>query len=501
MKDILITVPYRNRPEHLEKFLKIVPDFFKSRNITFDIVICELNETGDWNAGLCNNSIIHYLNNITNEYKYIYIHHVDIYPIDGEVIFPQENECIFNLGDYGSCILSLENFLKCGGCGNSFWGWGSEDNDLYKKLQKNGIRITNNEHISPKKIIFDVDFQNHPRPFVAKNYASNMKLLYTDNMDGGDINNFNEYATVEVVERISENIFKQLIKPLTKSPREAINKKAVLTYIEGHTSFDYITTLLKSSILYSANEYDIIVFAGNLSSDSSIVSQTIAHGGTVINHNKIININGMAGVERFYAYRDFLETNTQYEEILHVDAADVVFLDNPFKYVQPNKINFIQEDILHMYEPWNSNMLKLINYSTDVINKLSESPVICSGVIYAPVELFIKLATGIINEYESKFNISYYGVDQPILNKLIYNDDLLKESELVFKTTHDDFCINLHTPINNNQHYYGSSVDLPIDFKQIRHYSIIHQYNRSQELNTMITDYHKHNFFPLRYHK
>ena len=30
----------------------------------------------------------------------------------------------------------MDSFLNVGGYSNSFWGWGGEDNDLYKKLSK-----------------------------------------------------------------------------------------------------------------------------------------------------------------------------------------------------------------------------------------------------------------------------------------------------------------------------------------------------------------------------
>ena len=61
MKDLLIVVPYRNREEHLKEFLENAPKYFDKQNIEYDILICELDQTGDWNAGLCVNSTINFI--------------------------------------------------------------------------------------------------------------------------------------------------------------------------------------------------------------------------------------------------------------------------------------------------------------------------------------------------------------------------------------------------------------------------------------------------------
>ena len=90
MKDLLIVVPYRNREEHLKEFLENAPKYFDKQNIKYDILICELDQIGDWNAGLCVNSIIDFIKD--KNYKWLFIHHVDIYPLEGDFNFPNENE-------------------------------------------------------------------------------------------------------------------------------------------------------------------------------------------------------------------------------------------------------------------------------------------------------------------------------------------------------------------------------------------------------------------------
>jgi hypothetical protein len=496
MKDLLITVPYRNREEHLEKFLNTVPQFFTSRNITFDIVICELSQGGDWNAGLCNNSIIHFLNNVDSEYKYIYIHHVDIYPVSGQLPFPEENECIYNLGDYGSCILPMKQFLECKGFGNCFWGWGSEDNNFYNKLSKRGVKITDFSKHQTGELVFDTGYQNHIRAFQGKNYAHNVKNLYKESEDDS-INGFYKYASVNYVEKITDNVYKQLVTPSNISPRQHVNDKVVIMYVEHQTKFEYIATAVKSGIMHAGYNYDIVVFVANESPESNISHEVIAHGAISIPYQKTIDSKYMAGIERFYAYKKFISENTQYKEILHVDAADVLFLHNPFDVVDKNKINFTQEDIFHKNQKWNLQGLGLLKYPTDIINSLLDMPVICSGVIYAPAELFSKLMDCVISEFETKNGAYYHGIDQPIINKLIYADKIFNEDELSFKTTYDNFCINLHVPLKDTEHYYGKPVSDGLALRQLKNYSIIHQYNRSVDMERHIQNFHLQYFQPI----
>lgn len=497
MKDLLITVPYRDRKIHLEKFLKVVPEFFKNSNITFDIVICELEEGGDWNAGLCNNSIIHYLNNTIEKYKYIYIHHVDVYPLEGSLPIPGENECIYNLGDYGSCILSLENFLKCGGYGNSFWGWGSEDNHLYTKLLINGIKNINLENLSTKSIVFDKNFQNHARIFNGKNYAHNIKLLYSPLDAGGNIYNFDEYASVISLSKIQENVYHQMITPKHISPDKKINTKAIITYVENQNSFFYVTTFVKSAMLWASNQYDVIVIIGDEPSDSNISKEVIAFGGIPIQFKKNIPISkNIPSLQRFYAYKEFLETNTQYTEILHADAGDVLFLRNPFEHIDREKINFVAEDILVKNQSWNLNTVNHQCGWDDGVKKiLHESVVLCGGVIYAPANMLLKLINAILVEFETKTTF-FFGMDQPIINKIIYVDKLFEADEMVFKTTYDTLAINLHAPLNDSK-YEGKPISNPPDLQSLKQYAIIHQYNRSHQLSDRIQNFFRNFYYPI----
>lgn len=494
MKDLVIIVPYRNREEHLKKFIEIVPNFYEQKNITFDILICELDQQGDWNAGLCNNSVFSFLQNTKNEYKYIYIHHVDVYPISGNFIFPAENQCIFNIGDYGSCILSLNDFIKCNGYSNDYWGWGSEDNDFYNRLQLNNICLIDFSTIKDDKIVFDEKFQSHPRNFVGKNYANNIKLLYSKKYEFG-LNNFYDCALVNNLTNIKKNVYKHLVVPKITSPKDSINKKALITYVENHIDFQYIQVMIKSGLLYAGYEYDIIVFLEESLRDTHIDLEIKSFGGNTVYHTKKYNSSHLSSIERWYAYKNYFDTNNFYDQILHVDASDVLFLKNPFIDVINDKINFVQEDILCKDEKWNIQALNMMHYDEKIVEFIENTVVTNGGIIFAPKHLLLKLVNSIINEFEQK-NIVFYGIDQPIINKLIYYDKIFNDEEIHFKNTKDFYCINLHAPLSN-KNYFGYSVNICTNLDDICKFSIIHQYNRDSDLNFKITEHFKKYFVPI----
>jgi hypothetical protein len=222
MKQILIVVPFRNREEHLKDFLNHTPKYFRNQNISFDVLITELDNIGDWNRGICCNSLINF--NIGEKYEYLYIHDVDIFPLKGEWIFPKENEVLYNLGDYGSCIMKYEYFFDVGGFSNNFWGWGYEDDCLYRRFINDNYKMIDHNY----RILFETRNQNHDR-FVneinTKNALSiiDNEFIYNNNKEIDGVYNTNKYGKTHSLIKIDDNVYKHNIYPLIKSPREINN--------------------------------------------------------------------------------------------------------------------------------------------------------------------------------------------------------------------------------------------------------------------------------------
>lgn len=321
MKDLLIVVPYRNREEHLACFLEKTPSFFDKTNLTYDILICELDEIGDWNAGLCVNSLIDFINQ-DRQYEWLYIHHVDIWPSDGEWAFPKEKEVYFNMGDYGSCLMKLSTFFEVDGYSNSFWGWGGEDNELYQKLKEKGYQVS--DYATKEHIKYNTKFQDHPRKFNGKNYANAIKQsMIVPKQKRTNIKDFSSHAFTKNLKELSNNVFKQIVCPKQKSPNETINKYLILTYVDDTSNFDNFVSYVKSAQLHAAYEFDMAAIVKTNEKDSWCINQLETFGiQCVFPHDE--------SKSRYEAFKAFIQNNNNYEFILTVPIEDLYFQSNPF---------------------------------------------------------------------------------------------------------------------------------------------------------------------------
>lgn len=487
-KDMLIVVPYRNRERDLEKFLEKTPEYFNKQNLTYDILICELEQDCSWNAGMPCNSLIDFIKD--KEYEWLYIHHVDITPIEGEWKFPNANEVYHNLGDYGSCLMKMEVFLKVGGYSNSFWGWGAEDTELYDKLIRKKFNVIKlNESYSVK---YDTGYQNHARNFDGINYANNLKTAYViPENEKNNIYDFYKNAYIKNFTKISDNIYKQIIVPKILCPKKHKNENLLISYLKNETDTKKIMPYIKSTMIYSGYSYDVVICVADKEPDKYLINQIEAFGAKVYYHEtKHDNIS----IDRYHAYKNFLNDNKHYKKVLHTDCLDVVFQSDPFIHINDNLI-ISSEEILIKNETWNTNIFKGI-YAQNIYDEIKENSVLCGGAIGGTLDAFINLCDSIIEESKKLKLNGNYGFDQPILQKLIYYDGL----KIDIKTLKDNFCCNLHvykhyielfqnkiTIINNRIFKNQNNVK----------FSIVHQYNRLNEPYNKIYQHFNSTYYPL----
>ena len=153
----VIIIPYRNRKEHLDLFIKDVIPLFEKYLKPFKVIIIEQEEGKLFNRGML-------LNIGFNEYKdksrFYFTHDVDIYPNNKcikELYTKQEKNNV--VGIYTSQCNTLggiikftsQNFQKSNGFPNNFWGWGVEDKALqnrveYMKIQVNKTILKNDKN-------------------------------------------------------------------------------------------------------------------------------------------------------------------------------------------------------------------------------------------------------------------------------------------------------------------------------------------------------------------
>lgn len=456
-KDLLIVVPYRNREEHLKLFLENAPKYFNSIDLSYDILICELDQIGDWNAGLSVNSLIDFIGKDNNSYEWLYIHHVDIWPVEGEWIFPEKNEVYFNLGDYGSCLMKMDAFFKVDGYCNSFWGWGGEDNELYEKLKQDGFNVINFDE--KKHIKYNTDLQGHSRKFNGKNYANAIKQsMIIPRCQRSNIKHFNDHAYTKNLEQINNNIYKQIIVPKQKSPSDTINKKLIITYLKNISSFDKISTYIKTGQLHSSYEFDMAVMLADNKPDGHLTYELEQFGIKHVPWNpQVDNIH----LDKYYAYEKFLKEDNNYEFILHVDIVGSIFQDNPFEKINLNKINLFKEN-----------------------NKA------IIGAFAADKDNFLKFCSLVIEE-SKKFNLNEEKVDEKIINSIIENKKISNEL-IEYKTTEDSFYVNLKlskdTMIHNDRKILNNKNEK---------YSIVDECEYEKKFKETADNHFKRFFFPL----
>jgi hypothetical protein len=146
----VILIPYRNRKEHLDLFIKDVIPLFELYLKPFKLVVIEQEEGKLFNRGML-------LNIGFNEYKdkskYFFTHDVDIYPNEKcikELYTKQEDNNI--VGIYTSHCHTLggiikfttHHFQKINGFPNNFWGWGVEDKALQNRVEYMTIQVNKN---------------------------------------------------------------------------------------------------------------------------------------------------------------------------------------------------------------------------------------------------------------------------------------------------------------------------------------------------------------------
>lgn len=146
MERLAIIVPYRDRKEHLKKFVPYMEKYLSDDEIEYSIFIIEQADDKPFNrAKLLNIGF----KETEKDFDYFAFHDVDMLPMDSDYSYPEGPTHLaaeveqFNWGlayeGYfgGVTLFDKENFLKINGYSNEYWGWGAEDDDvLYRCFLK-----------------------------------------------------------------------------------------------------------------------------------------------------------------------------------------------------------------------------------------------------------------------------------------------------------------------------------------------------------------------------
>jgi len=153
---LAIIVPYRNRPEQLEKFKTYLEQYLDNRGYEYFIIVVEQTDNKSFNRGKLLN--IGFKEAVRRRCDYVVFHDVDMLPLD--IDYSYEDFPIHLASDNlpfedyfgGITLFPVHVFEKINGFSNNYWGWGFEDDDLRYRCLKNGIKlnsITSHRNITP----------------------------------------------------------------------------------------------------------------------------------------------------------------------------------------------------------------------------------------------------------------------------------------------------------------------------------------------------------------
>lgn len=247
MHKLGVVVPYRNRWEHLYKFLPEIKKYLANLEIDYRIIIVEQDDASAFNRGmLCN---IGFLEAVKYKCDYVAFHDIDLIPLKVDYSYTEHPvhlaSDILPFDSYfgGITMFPVEQFKKINGFSNHYWGWGFEDDDLRYRCDLKGIDY------GPKK---------------KNTYDYSGKTVYFNGVDSYiKVENKIKYVrdfTIELDVRLGDLLF---------SPDKAVDSFPILS-LQGndlmlaYTSFNRFTLQFfdKKGIYYDITS-DIIQLRGN----------------------------------------------------------------------------------------------------------------------------------------------------------------------------------------------------------------------------------------------
>jgi hypothetical protein len=154
-----VCVPYRNREEHLNKFLPKISNYLESKGIDYSIYFAHQADDKLFNRGTMKNIAAEWA--FKEGCDYIVWHDIDMVPEDNscDYSYPHNhpihiatNISQMNYGlkyyEYfgGAVLFTKEQVYKTNGYSNNYWDWGMEDDDLFWRCVMEGY--ANEDYLS-----------------------------------------------------------------------------------------------------------------------------------------------------------------------------------------------------------------------------------------------------------------------------------------------------------------------------------------------------------------
>lgn len=149
MNKLGIVVPYRDREQHLERFVPHMENFLSGMN--YEIVIAEQPDGLSFNRGLMKNLGFLFLESRCDQ---VCFHDIDMLPVRSDyspteqpILLADEVEAFgynrpYNNFFGGVIMFPSSQFRMINGYCNDYWGWGVEDDDLKRRCLEKKIKTS-----------------------------------------------------------------------------------------------------------------------------------------------------------------------------------------------------------------------------------------------------------------------------------------------------------------------------------------------------------------------
>uniref|UniRef100_A0A3B5LCL8 Beta-1,4-galactosyltransferase n=1 Tax=Xiphophorus couchianus TaxID=32473 RepID=A0A3B5LCL8_9TELE len=176
---VAVIIPFRNRHEHLVHWLYYMHPILIRQQLDYGVYI--LNQDGE---GIFNRAKLMNVGFVEAQKEYDYdcfvFSDVDLVPLDDRNIYrcydnPRHLAVAMDKFNFhlpyktyfgGVSSLSKQQFSKINGCPNSYWGWGGEDDDIYRRIIFRGMSISRPDGVTGKyrMVRHQRDKHNEPNP-------------------------------------------------------------------------------------------------------------------------------------------------------------------------------------------------------------------------------------------------------------------------------------------------------------------------------------------------
>ncbi|XP_045196282.2 uncharacterized protein LOC123551417 [Mercenaria mercenaria] len=187
---VAIVVPYRDREIHLKIFLKNIHPFLQSQQLDYGIFVVEMAQDIKFNRALLMN--VGFVEAMKQyDYQCFVFHDVDLLPEDDRNLytcpqFPRHMSVAIDRLQYklpysqifgGVSAMTTEHFKKINGFSNIFFGWGGEDDDMYRRILYSNLTVIrySPEVARYKMLIHAKDNQNSDRFMLLRTVKARRK--------------------------------------------------------------------------------------------------------------------------------------------------------------------------------------------------------------------------------------------------------------------------------------------------------------------------------------